>query len=253
MSVVLSDKECISGPPKQPLAPDQPEAPSESSQTAAEKNRRRCERFKLSLPTRVVGHDRKTGKWHEVTETINVSRTGLRLRLRRRVRHGTVLYLTLPLPWKLRQHGHAEPTYNVYALVRQVEPPKKGMRTVGLEFYGEYPPPGYLEKPWTVYRTQKWTGIERRRKPRDFRAEAVWLEYLNEALQVISQEGGRTENVSRSGARICVMAPPAEFDLVKVIAPDAGFESLAILTNRHLEKDGFERLCVQFVEREWPV
>ncbi len=95
------------------------------SESASNDNRRRCERFRLSIPARITGFEKKAGKWNEMAETIDVSRTGVNLRMRRRVRHGTVLYMTLPLPSKLRGHGYAEPSYNVYALVRRVEPATK--------------------------------------------------------------------------------------------------------------------------------
>src|SRR5205085_8827130 len=126
-----------------------------------------ADRLKLSIPVRVVGTDRAAdGKWSEMTETVDVSRTGVRLRMTRPVRYGMVLYLSLPMPAKLRSHGFAGSSYNVYTLVRRIEPPKKGVRVVGLEFIGEHPPPGYLEKPWATFRTRRWTGDERRRARR---------------------------------------------------------------------------------------
>ena len=215
-------------------------------------NRRRCERFKVSIPARVTGHDRKHGKWHEMTETIDVSRTGLRLRLRRHVRHGTVLYVTLPLPAKLRSHGFSEQSYNVYALVRRVEPPRQGVRAIGIEFVGEHPPAGFLEKPWAVFRAKKWGGRERRRPNREARSERINLEYFDESMTSIAREVARTENVSRFGLRIVGSIAPAEFDLVMVSCPQLNFEGLATLRNRYLGKDGSERLCVQLLDKEWP-
>ena len=58
-----------------------------------------------SVSTSVVGYDRKTGKWEECAETVDASRTGITLLMNRRVRHGSVLYLTLPLPARLRNHA----------------------------------------------------------------------------------------------------------------------------------------------------
>src|SRR6185436_4948331 len=51
----------------------QPEAYKEFAKKDTNDNRRRCERFKLGVPARVTGHDRKSGKWHEMTETVDVS------------------------------------------------------------------------------------------------------------------------------------------------------------------------------------
>jgi hypothetical protein len=81
---------------------------TESSPDATGDNRRRCQRIRLSIPARTTGFDQKNGKWHEMAETVDVSRTGLRLRMRSPVLQGNVLYLTLPLPAKLRSHGYSE-------------------------------------------------------------------------------------------------------------------------------------------------
>lgn len=233
--------------------PRQGEVYSESSKPKANDNRRRCERFRLSVPARVTGYDRKNGKWHEMTETIDVSRTGVRLRLRKRVKHGTVLFVTLPLPAKLRGHGFAEQSYSVYTLVRRVEPPKQGVRAVGVEFLGEHPPKGFLDKPWALFRANKWRGDERRRPDRVDRSEIVKIEYFDETMHPIAKEQARTENVSRSGLRISGTAAPAEFDLLMVTCPKLKFEGLAALRTRYVGKDGLERLCVQLIDKEWPL
>ena len=226
---------------------------TEFTKKTTDDNRRRCERFKLAVPARVMGHDRKNGKWNEMCETIDVSRTGITLRLRNRVRHGMVLYVSLPLPTKLRSHGLTDTGYSAYVLVRRVEPPKKGVRIIGLEFLGEHPPAGYLEKPWAVFRTKKWVGTERRRASRIERSEVVKLEYFNESLESLSREETRTENLSRSGFRVPVKLAPMEFDLVRVVCPGRAFECLATLRNRFVGKDGKERLCLQFIDKDLPL
>jgi hypothetical protein len=231
----------------------QPAVYAEHGRTVSSDNRRRCERMKLSMPARAMGFDRKSGKWNEMSETVDVSRTGLTLRMKRRVRHGNVLYLTLPMPIKLRSHGYSEPHYRVYALVRRVEPARQGVRAVGLEFLGEHPPAGFLEKPWAVFRTRKWDGRERRRAPRIKTTEMIRIEYFSEGMQLLASEEARTEDVSRTGLRVAVRAAPAEFDLVRVSCSAYGFEALAAASNRFTAKDGVERLCVHFLEKEWPV
>src|SRR5262249_19004817 len=112
---------------------------SDSTREREDSNRRRTERLKISIPARVVGYDRRTGKWSEMADTLDVSITGLRLRLDHPVRYGMVLYLSLPYPVRLRTHGFAESSYRVYGLVRRVEPAKRGSRLVGIEFVGEQP------------------------------------------------------------------------------------------------------------------
>jgi len=231
----------------------QPTAYRESVCAASGDNRRRSERMRLAMPVRANGFDRKTGKWNEMTQTVDVGRTGLTLRMKRRVQLGRVLYLTLPLPAKLRSHCYSEPHYGVYALIRRVEPPRDGARNVSLEFLGEHPPDGFLDKPWAVFRTKKWDGSQRRRGARQKRAEQVRVEYFSDALQLVASEDAETENSSRTGLRITVKAAPAEFDLVRVSCRALGFEALAAPRNRFVAKDGVERLCVKFIEKEWPL
>jgi hypothetical protein len=216
-------------------------------------DRRRCERFKLTVPILIAGYDRKGGKWQEVTKTIDVSRIGVALRMRTSVKHGLVVHITLPLPTKLRSHGFSEAGYNMYAIVRRVEPLIDGMRVVGLEFIGATPPTDYLYKPWATFRTQKWNGSDRRQEPRVKRAEAVAVEYLDDSMQQISREAGVTEDVSLSGARICVKTAPPEFEFLRITSPNRNFNGLALLRNQWSGTDGFERLCLQFVDQKWPM
>jgi curved DNA-binding protein CbpA len=224
-----------------------------SSTQPATLERRRCERFKLSVPALLAGYDSEGGKWQEVTKTIDVSRMGVAVWLRRYLKHGLVVHITLPLPTKLRCHGFSEHGYNMYAIVRRVEPLIEGKRVVGLEFIGATPPTDFLHKPWSTFRTQKWAGPNRRREPREKRAEPVAVEYLDEAMKRISREAGLTEDVSPSGARVRVKSPPAHFEFVRVTSPKRSFSGLALLRNLWTGDDGLKRLCLQFVDQKWPM
>ena len=216
--------------------------------TAAEQadNLRKSERLKLAIPARVTGFDRNGDEWTEESETIDVSRTGIQLPMKRRMRHRTVVQLFLPLPLELRSHGGPEQSYYVYALVRRVEPPKNGKRVVALEFLGETPPAGFTQKPWATFRT-KWTGAERRRRPREEKSVQVVIEYLDEAMQAIRREEAITENLGGSGMRVRLSKPSPEFETVKVIVPGETSESLAALSDKYFDKDGLERLCLRFL------
>jgi diguanylate cyclase (GGDEF)-like protein/PAS domain S-box-containing protein len=229
--------------------PTEQPVPAESPGRSTSKNRRRCERFKLSLPARVTGHDRKTGKWTETGQTADVSRTGATLSLSRRVRHGSILHLTLPLPPKLRTHGHSESSYKVYAIVRRVEPPRDGIRMIGLEFVGENPPAGYQEKPWALFHSRRWTGAGRRREPREDRMEAVTIEYLTEGMESLGHEPALSENRSRSGMRILLQNAAPDFDMLRIYGPEPNAEKIAAVCNRYTGSDGFERLCLRFTGR----
>ncbi len=215
--------------------------------------RRRCERFKLTVPVLVAGYDHTEKKWQEVTKTIDVSRIGVAVRMRSGIKHGLVVHITLPLPTKLRSHGFSEAGYNMYAIVRRVEPLTDGTRVVGLEFIGANPPTDFIYKPWATFRTEKWIGPDRRREPRVERVEPVAVEYLDGSMKRIGREAAVTENVSPNGARVCVRAAPPEFEFVRVTSPNRTFNSLALVRNHWAGTDGFDRLCLQFVENAWPM
>jgi hypothetical protein len=216
-------------------------------------DRRRCERFKLAVPIMVAGYGTDGKKWQEITKTIDVGRMGVAIRMRKRLKHGLVVHVTLPLPAKLRSHGFAEAGYNMYAIVRRVEPLLDGFRVVGLEFIGANPPADYLHKPWATFRTQKWNGPDRRRERREDRAEPVAVEYLDESMRRIAREAAVTENVSPGGARVCVKSAPPQFEFVRITSPNRGFNSLARVRNLWSGNDGLQRLCLQFVDQKWPM
>jgi len=221
---------------------------SETSKGDKSNNRRRTERFKLTMPTRVTGFDRDTGKWDEMSQTINVSRTGCRLRLRHRLQLGNVLHLMLPLPVKLRSHGYYDSTYKVYAIVRRIEPVKGGEQIIGLEFLSEEPPAGFLDKPWAVFSVKHWKGAERRRERRLEKPEIVRVEYLNEAMRTVGEDMVLTENYSRGGMRARLQEAPPDFFMVRVYTPANAEPRLAVVRNRYLGADNCERLCLSYVD-----
>jgi len=214
---------------------------------------RRFPRFKMRLPVRLTGYSHQGNIWQEETVTGEVSRMGALVRMKQRVRHGTVLYLNLPLPDKLRSYSFRESDYKTYAIVRSVIPRGDGVRDVGLEFLGKNPPEGYFDKPWDTFRTESWRGAERRRMPRINRVEPVTLEFFTDTKQLLAKGEASTETLSRSGACILIDSLPEEFDLVGISAADYNFESLAVVANCFSGQDGRQRLCLQFIDQEWPI
>jgi hypothetical protein len=120
-----------------------------------EADKRKYQRLRLSIPTYVTGYDRTGGKWTEVAHTVDVSIGGISIQLAKNMPEGAVVHLTFPMPTKLRRHGYSDPTYQVYAIVRRIQPQDEKQHVVGLEFLGASPPPGYLQKPWAKFQT-KW-------------------------------------------------------------------------------------------------
>lgn len=221
--------------------------------TSSSANRRRFERIRLTVIARVTGHDRIRGKWEEIAETMDVSRKGAALRMSTRLRHGSILRLEIALPPAMRSHGFAEPTFRVYAAVRRIGPLEDGYRVIGVEFMGEEAPPGYFERPWATFKVDSWQGPERRREPRINKSEVVSIRYLNESMEVIRQEVAVTENVSPGGARVFVKGAPSEVETIRIMNLSHSFESLAAVCNRYIGNDGFERICLKFLDNKWPV
>ncbi len=216
------------------------------------RDHRKCPRFKLKIPVRVSGYDKDGSKWKDMGQTIDVGRFGVAFSMHARVRRGMVVHLNLPLPVRLRAHGYSDPSYSVWAIVRRVEPLKNGVREVGVEFLGEHPPPGFLDKPGSLYRNRNWDGVERRREERKAVSEQVKLEFLDENQKTISKEKGVLENVSPNGARVRLKSVPDSFDLVRMTARSGSFTSLANVRDWFAGKDGYERLCLHFLEEKWP-
>ena len=117
-------------------------------------DKRRYQRLKLAIPTYVTGYDQSHSKWTEVAHTLDVSIGGVALQVAKEMPEGAVVHLTIPMPTKLRWHGYTDPTYQVYAIVRRVEPGDRDQRVIGLEFLGASPPLGYLKKPWAKFQTK---------------------------------------------------------------------------------------------------
>jgi hypothetical protein len=211
-----------------------------------EGSRRQYERRKLAIPAYITGCDPDGTVWQEVTDTIDVSAVSVSVRMSRRVPRGLVVQLTLALPQELRTSQQLSPLYFLYAIVQRVEPAEQSRRVIGLEFIGEQPPAGYLEKPWTIYRPV-WSGPDRRREPRQQRAEFVIIEYFDELMRLLEQRAGVTEDVSRGGARVYTERVPGEFEWVRIQFLDQGLKSYAAVRGRFTGEDGGERLCLQFL------
>jgi len=223
---------------------------TELAPVVASENRRRYERFKLAIPVRVTGRDRNRSEWNETTLTVDVSRGGALLRLRRSANVGDIFHLTMPMPMKLRSYDYFDSSYCVYAMVRRLEPSLKGLVLVGVEFLGEHPTGDFSGSGWD----EQTDGIdnERRDTPRRKQTKVVNIEYFDKSLDSIITEFATTENLSQSGMRVRVKVPPGDFELVKVSSKRDKFESYAIVTNRFTGEDGLERLCLQFIDNEWP-
>jgi hypothetical protein len=210
-------------------------------------DRRARERFALSMPVEVTGYDENASDWHEIVESVDLSRSGACILLRRRVLIGNILYLRMPMPTVLRTHEYLDQTYGTYAVVRWMRAPRDGFGLAGIEFIGELPPPGFRQRPWATFNVGRVDRADRRAEPREYVSEAIEIEYFDESEKLIKKDSGFMEDISNSGARVCSQQPPLGADLIRIIRPKVSMSMFALVRNRFKGRDGYERLCAQFI------
>ncbi|MCS6884149.1 MAG: PilZ domain-containing protein [Acidobacteriota bacterium] len=100
-------------------------------------------RLKVTMPVQVIGKSSQKEKFRELCQTQDASAYGLRFQLVSPVDRGSVLYLSMRMPRKLRLYDLAADIYHIYAQVQHVKLLANGLREVGVAFLGKTPPPGY--------------------------------------------------------------------------------------------------------------
>jgi hypothetical protein len=74
--------------------------------------------------------------------------------LKRPVKRGRIILMTIPMPRQLRSFDYSEPQYRVWGVIRRcisVGTTDKPEYSVGVAFTGKAPPSGYLERPSMLY------------------------------------------------------------------------------------------------------
>ncbi|MEW6130610.1 MAG: PilZ domain-containing protein [Acidobacteriota bacterium] len=209
--------------------------------------RRRHRRFELALPVTVMGYNQNGDKWNEMTQSVDVSVSGVLMHLTTAVQKGQILKISMPMPMTLRNHAFFENSYEVYAIVRRIDAGEQSAKFIGVEFIGEQPPQAYFEKPWGIFQTDTPNMEERRRTPRKKGKKTFRIEYYNNELILIGKEEAVSEDFGLGGIRLCVKEAPGTFNLVRVISASGKFDSLAQVTKRSRGKDGIERLSLAFI------
>ena len=72
------------------------------STTVSEKDNRRIQRYELSLPTRVEVRVDNKFAWNEITRLEDVSAFGAGFVLKRPVKRGRLIQISVPMPRQLR-------------------------------------------------------------------------------------------------------------------------------------------------------
>src|SRR2546423_94384 len=89
------------------------------SQPVVEKENRRIQRIALPLPVRVEVRIDKKVNWYEITRLNDVSAFGAGFVLKRPIKRGRIVLLTIPMPRQLRSFDYGEPQYKIWGVVRR--------------------------------------------------------------------------------------------------------------------------------------
>jgi hypothetical protein len=205
----------------------------------------------MRLPVRVQGRDAGGAVWDEITTCEDANPHGIGLRLRRPVQVGQVLHLSLPFPRRLRQYDLNDPSYRVYALVRNVRPEQPAAR-VGLMLLGKQPPRGTESRPSGLFLMPNDPApVERRKFDRQVVVLAIRLEGSYAAGGVVREERTMAENLGKWGAQVKTSLPVAKGDVV-VVQEAGGFRTRAEIRSVTIGPDGSPRLNLLFLDEQAP-
>ena len=246
------------------------------STPATEKENRRIQRLALPLPIRVESHVNESVSWNEITRLNDVTAFGAGFNLRRPVKRGRLLHLTIPLPRKLRCFDFTEPQYKVWGLVRSciTKSSTAGAEnySVGVAFIGKKPPKSYYDDPAKIFEISHrddgnlWHVIEapiqpdESHLPKELRRHSrysipttIIIEKMDADGNVLQSEPTVTENISLSGASVFTTLEVETGSFVRVKSEQYNVSIISIVRGRRLGQDGIPRLHIEFVDRFFPL
>jgi hypothetical protein len=243
-----------------------------------EKENRRIQRISLPLPIRVEVHVDPKVSWYEVTRLNDVSAFGAGFILKRPLKRGRLVQLTLPMPRQLRSFDYSEPQYRVWALVRRCivisSPGKNDEYSIGTAFVGKNPPTDFLQHPSRLYdllrQDESGAGFwhigvadlhaDESQLPKDVRKqtrysipETLVISQVDENGNVLHSESTVSENVSLGGASVFSSFDVEPGTFVRVASERFGVEILSVVRGSRKGPDGIPRLHLEFIDRFFPL
>jgi hypothetical protein len=246
-----------------------------SSSTTNGENRR-IQRISLGLPSRIEVKVDQSVSWNEITRLSDLSAFGAGFNLKRPVKRGRLVYMTVPMPRQLRCYDYMEPQYKVWGLVRRcimTQNTTDGETYAhGVAFIGKNPPISYFENPAKLYEITHredqgmWHVTEAppipdesslpkdlRRHSRLFIPESLLLEALDENGVVIDSETTVTENISLGGAAIFTTLKVEKGSFVRVTSERYDLTLISVVRGKRTGTDGIPRVHIEFVDRFFPL
>jgi hypothetical protein len=247
----------------------------QTSQTL-EKESRRLRRISLSLPIRIEAQVDRTVAWSEVTRLSDISAFGAGFMLKRPVKRGRLLQMTMPLPRQLRCYDFLEPQYRIWGLVRRCLPvaDRAGAESyvIGTAFIGKRPPKSYEENPAKLYEitTREEEGLwniteaasmpDETHLPRDERRQSrfqIPLMLLAEKIdtdgRVVASETSVTENLSVGGAAILSTLDLQVGSFLRVTSEQYKTTLISVVRGKRVGYDGIPRFHIEFIDKFFPL
>ncbi len=239
---------------------------------------RRIQRISLPLPARVEVKIDQTVSWNEITRLSDVSSFGAGFVLKRPVKRGRLLLMTIPMPRQLRSFDFSEPQYRVWAAVRRCisvgRDQKNPEYSVGVAFIGKSPPSNYVLNPAQLYdishRENQGEGlwrlipavldaddsqlpIDARKQSRFSIPEPLLLQIVDDSGNVLESEMTVTENISVGGAALMTSLIIKAGTFIRVTSERFDVRILSVVRGSRVGSDGITRLHIEFIDRLFPL
>jgi hypothetical protein len=238
---------------------------------------KRCiPRYELALPARVEVKVNLDFSWNEVTRLVEISAFGAGFRLKRPVKRGRLLLMSIPMPRQLRCYDYLEPQYRICGLVRrcvQIESNNnEEAYSVGVAFIGKHPPQTFLENPAQLYDLTNradgglWQIVvadpnwdesslpnSQQKHTRLAIPESLVIEILDKNGDVASSELGVTENISLGGASVLTSLDVEAGSFLRVCSERHNLSIISIVRGKHIGDDGLIRLHLEFIDHLFPL
>lgn len=239
------------------------------------KETRRIQRIPLSLPIRIEGKDDVTEKWDEITRLKDISPFGAAFMLKRPVKRGRLVQLTIPMPRRMRCYDYMEPQYRVWGIVRRciiIDDSSNKSYFIGVAFIGKIPPRSYFEDPAQIYEISNraeeglWQittapdnpdetdlAKEDRRHSRYGIPVNMTIELMDKEGNILNGEPTVSENISLGGAAVFTSLKVEIGSFLKVTSPQYNSSIKAIVRGRRIGPDGIPRLHIEFIDNFFPL
>lgn len=254
-----------------------PSVDSPPTTPVLEKENRRIQRISLPLPVRVEVRIDSDYSWNEVTRLSDVSAFGAGFTLKRPVKRGRLVLLTIPMPRQLRSYDFSEPQYKIWGVVRRCIAVGRSAQpseySVGVAFTGKTPPAGYLQHPsmlFDIAQREDGDGFwhvspadlraddsnlpkDLRKQTRYFIPEQLTLVQVDDSGNVLAAENTVTENISLGGAAVFTTMHADAGTFLRVASTRFDVEILSVVRGSRIGPDGIRRLHLEFIDRLFPL